>query len=76
MARRKAGITTRDPVPMNRDPAPAKAAAKVVRLKARRCHNCGGGDFETNDSRVNYAGARVQHCTCRACGAKHIFLYD
>jgi hypothetical protein len=72
---RKKQITTRDPQPQNRDPQPA-APAKVIRLTRRRCHWCGGTDFETHDSRENPAGVRVQHCTCRACGAKQIFIFD
>ena len=76
MARpRKKQITTRDPAPTNRDPKPS-VPAKVIRLPRRRCHNCGGVDFETHDSRENPAGARVQHCTCRKCGAKQIFIFD
>ena len=73
---RKNTIRTRDPEPTNRDPQPAPPPAKVVRLPRRRCHNCGGTDFETHDSRENPAGARVQHCTCRACGARQIFIFS
>ncbi len=72
---RKNEIRNRDPKPQARDPHPA-APAKVIRLPRRRCHNCGGTDFETHDSRENPAGARVQHCTCRRCGAKQIFIFD
>ena len=76
MARKtKNEIRTRDPEPTTRDPKPAPHA-KVVRLPRRRCHNCGGTDLETHDSRENPAGVRVQHCTCRACGAKQIFIFD
>jgi hypothetical protein len=66
-------IRNRDPKPATRDPKPQ---AKVIRLARRRCHRCGGTDFETHDSRENPAGVRVQHCTCRACGAKQIFIFD
>lgn len=76
MARpRKNEIRNRDPQPANRDPKPS-APAKVIRLPRRRCHNCGGTDFETHDSRENPVGARVQHCTCRNCGAKLVFVYN
>lgn len=70
---RKNEIRTRDPRPNDRDPKPK---AKVVRLTRRRCHMCGGTDFETHDSRENPAGVRIQHCTCRACGAKQIFIFN
>ena len=74
MARpRKNEIRNRDPQPKSRDPQPS---AKVICLPRRRCHNCGGTDFETHDSRENPAGVRVQHCTCRACGARQIFMFD
>ena len=76
MARpKKNEIRNRDPKPQARDPQQS-ATAKVIRLPRRRCHNCGGTDFETHDSRENPAGARVQHCTCRHCGAKQIFIFD
>ena len=74
--KRRNTIQARDPAPMNRDPAPAKPLAKVIRLKARRCHKCGSTDLETHDSRANPAGVRIQHTECRACGARQIFIFD
>ena len=73
MARpKKNEIRNRDPEPKTRDP---KQVAKVIRMTKRRCHICGGEDFETHDSHQNAAGVRSQHCTCRACGAKQIFVF-
>lgn len=52
------------------------AHAPTVRLKARRCTRCGSTDFKTYGSRLTQAGVRIQHCTCRACGAKIVFVFE
>ena len=73
---RKAAITTRDPVPHDRDPKPAPSAIPAIHLKRRRCHRCGATEFRVNGSRDNPAGVRVQNCICKACGAKQVFILD
>lgn len=73
-------ISTRDPVPENRDPVPLPRARSVLLMRVVRplCVKCGHGTFRLgNSARPNYTtGEMTRYKTCAHCGQKYMFVND